>query len=265
MADHCIKICLPSFRGLTKATQRDLCALLSDRQFNWYNHEPEIIKSTYLHQARDYCIAKSQEINPFIDPKITHFLFIDDDINGFTPDDVQNMTKADFGITAALYTQKANRGLYAAGYFNDKGLPEPYSINPQQHKGCAWIGMGFCLIKATVFRMMERPWFGINERRWSANNKEYVDYIGEDIFFCEKAATLGFRIEIYNKVLNHQEEEMPDQNSQVDREYMQRLIGEALSAKDNMIREVVILTNAIKGLINENNQLRKEIEIKNAV
>ena len=49
------------------------------------------------------------------------------------------------------------------------------------------VGFGLCLTDIEVFKGTEKPWF---ETPW---NPEKGDYDGEDILFCRKARTAGFK------------------------------------------------------------------------
>lgn len=53
-------------------------------------------------------------------------------------------------------------------------------------------GMGCMLVKPDVFRAMEKPWFDIRY------NDKLGDHIGEDFYFCTKAADCGYDIVIDN-------------------------------------------------------------------
>ena len=50
------------------------------------------------------------------------------------------------------------------------------------------------LIKADVFKKMSEPWF---ETPWRTDAR---GYIGEDVFFCNKAKSIGYKIYIDHNV-----------------------------------------------------------------
>jgi len=203
-----IKMCLPSFRGLTNKTNADISKLLSDSRFKWYNPQPDILKHTYIDQAREYLIAGSQLEAPTIPNEITHILFIDDDINGFLGSDLITMYNLNVPIIGCLYHQKCDHNLFAAGGWSILGLPEPWDIKHIRTPlmPVDWIGMGFCLINIEVFQQVPRPWYYKPIVRWLGSDQKFrIDMLGEDVAFCRKASDFGFKSYAYNKILNHQE------------------------------------------------------------
>ena len=55
-----------------------------------------------------------------------------------------------------------------------------------------YIGMGCCLIDMTLFDELEKPYF--NFHKGSPDPNEYQGTIGEDVWFCDKVAQLGYKI-----------------------------------------------------------------------
>ena len=55
-----------------------------------------------------------------------------------------------------------------------------------------YIGMGCCLINMQIFNELEKPYFKFY--KGSPNPDEYQGTIGEDVWFCDKVAELGYKI-----------------------------------------------------------------------
>ena len=125
----------------------------------------------------------------------SHVLFVDSDMR-FPQDMIGRLLKHDLDIvatncarrrmptgpTAQLYKENGNRELVWT-MPDSTGLQEVGSV-----------GMGVMLIKANVFAALSEPWF---ETPWRHDKR---GYIGEDVFFCQKAAAAGFKIHIDHDV-----------------------------------------------------------------
>jgi hypothetical protein len=125
----------------------------------------------------------------------SHVLFVDSDMR-FPQDMIGRLLKHDLDIvatncarrrmptgpTAQLYKENGDRELVWT-MSDSTGLQEVGSV-----------GMGVMLIKANVFAALSEPWF---ETPWRHDKR---GYIGEDVFFCQKAAAAGFKIHIDHDV-----------------------------------------------------------------
>jgi hypothetical protein len=125
----------------------------------------------------------------------SHVLFIDSDMT-FPQDMVQRLLAHDKDIVA---TNCARRRM-PTGPTAQKTLPDgsreliytmPESTGLEEVES---IGMGVMLIKRKVFESLTEPWF---ETPWRTDKR---GYIGEDVFFCRKAAAAGFKIYIDHDV-----------------------------------------------------------------
>lgn len=138
-------------------------------------------KGTYIHDARNFIVDEARSNNA------THLMFIDSDI-AFPVDGISKLLSHDVDIVAGNYSMKQQppattirmreNGKFIAYDFNkfpkDK-LFEVYGI-----------GMGFMLIKMSVFDKLEKPFFHF---------KRYEDHLmGEDIYFAEKVNEAGMKI-----------------------------------------------------------------------
>jgi hypothetical protein len=272
-----IKICLPSMYGLSIDTQRDLNVLIADKRFNWYNPQPDVIRGTYIDQARERCVANTQAEFPEIPLEISHLLWIDDDISGFNGDLLEEMISSREAIIGAAYPQKYDQSLLAAGNWNDRirVLPEPFKIstwfNILTVVQCEWVGLGFCLIRANVFRELSRPWFDRPTIRWQDKGNQYfVDEIGEDVNFCKKAAMLGYQTYIYTKrILTHKERKMEEKavatkptesKNAFDVQQFNQLLGALQNAQDELTKSNAIITEFKRAAIDALNKQQKRIE-----
>ena len=125
----------------------------------------------------------------------SHVLFIDSDMT-FPQDMVQRLLAHDKDIVA---TNCARRRM-PTGPTAQRTLPDgsreliytmPESTGLEEVES---IGMGVMLIKRKVFESLTEPWF---ETPWRTDKR---GYIGEDVFFCRKAASAGFKIYIDHDV-----------------------------------------------------------------
>ena len=125
----------------------------------------------------------------------SHVLFIDSDMT-FPQDMVQRLLSHDKDIVA---TNCARRRM-PTGPTAQRTLPDgsreliytmPESTGLEEVES---IGMGVMLIKRKVFESLTEPWF---ETPWRTDKR---GYIGEDVFFCRKAAAAGFKIYIDHDV-----------------------------------------------------------------
>jgi hypothetical protein len=139
-------------------------------------------------QRADLCLEAMRE-------GCTHVLFIDSDMT-FPQDMVERLMAHDKDIVA---TNCARRRM-PTGPTAQKTLPDgsreliytmPESTGLEEVES---IGMGVMLIKRNVFESLTEPWF---ETPWRTDKR---GYIGEDVFFCRKAAAAGFKIYIDHDV-----------------------------------------------------------------
>lgn len=86
------------------------------------------------------------------------------------------------GPTAQIYKENGERELIWT-------MPESTGL---QEIGS--VGMGVMLIKKRVFAKLSEPWF---ETPWRHDKR---GYIGEDVYFCNKARDAGFKIWIDHDV-----------------------------------------------------------------
>ena len=125
----------------------------------------------------------------------THILFIDSDMR-FPQDMIGRLLKHDLDIVATNCARRRMPTGPTAQLYKENGERELVWTMPEstglQEVGS--VGMGVMLIKREVFEALAEPWF---ETPWRVDKR---GYIGEDVFFCQKAAAAGFKIWIDHDV-----------------------------------------------------------------
>ena len=127
-----------------------------------------------------------------VDAGCTHTLWLDSDMR-FPKDALIRLLERDEPIICANY---AKRRFPTEPIAVKKNVPgeDAEKINrvytEEDSTGLVevdYCGMGVMLIKAEVYKKMEFPWFAIP---WVPAAE---DYIGEDVWFCRRAAENGFK------------------------------------------------------------------------
>jgi len=125
----------------------------------------------------------------------THILFIDSDMR-FPQDMIERLLKHDLDIVATNCARRRMPTGPTAQLYKENGERELVWTMPEstglQEVGS--VGMGVMMIKREVFEALAEPWF---ETPWRVDKR---GYIGEDVFFCQKAAAAGFKIWIDHDV-----------------------------------------------------------------
>ena len=125
-----------------------------------------------------------------IEAGCTHTLWLDSDMR-FPKDTIVRLLEHDTGIVCANYAKRRFPTEPIAVRKNttdedaktiQRVYTEPQSTGLVDVDYC---GMGVMLVKAEVYKTMEYPWFAIP---WVPNAQ---DYMGEDVWFCRRAAENG--------------------------------------------------------------------------
>jgi len=122
----------------------------------------------------------------------THTLWLDSDMR-FPKDVLSRLLARDKGIVCANYAKRRFPTEPIAVRKNQPG-EDATVINrvytEEDSTGLVevdYCGMGVMLVKAEVYKAMEYPWFAIP---WVPAAE---DYIGEDVWFCRRAAENGYK------------------------------------------------------------------------
>ncbi len=140
---------------------------------------------------RNRGVTASQKIRQKLDPKYSHYLFVDSDI-AFTPEHVRIALSHGKPIVAMPYLRHENDGLYQAGDFGDEARA---TLNLFHCETVGLIeldfaGAGFLLVSREALEAMDFPWF----RHDVVTIGDCADNRGEDVCFCIGAFEAGLPI-----------------------------------------------------------------------
>jgi hypothetical protein len=131
------------------------------------------IDCTYIHQGRERAVEKA------LAKEADYLFFLDTDMV-VPADTVSRMLAYHKPVIGVNY---ASRRSPFKSTVKLLGLSEG-EIPKDQLFECHAVGAGAMLINMDIFKSMKRPWFWFNYEPWT----------GEDVYFCEKARSLGFSI-----------------------------------------------------------------------
>lgn len=119
----------------------------------------------------------------------SHILWLDSDMK-FPKNTLERLLAHDLPIVAASYATR-RIPVRTVAFENDQDWTCVYTEDGSTGlQEVASVGMGCMLVKTEVYASMPKPWFAIG---YSAS----ADcFIGEDIYFCRKARTLGYKVMI---------------------------------------------------------------------
>jgi len=122
------------------------------------------------------------------DWQATHLLFIDSDMM-FNPQHAMALLDFDEDIVGGAYSKRVEPFITTAWLEIDNwdSWVDPLE-QTESHIKVAAMGLGFCLIKMSVFDQVSLPWFQLGY------NKELQQYTGEDIEFFKKCTAEGIDI-----------------------------------------------------------------------
>jgi len=140
-----------------------------------------------------------------IEAGCTHTLWLDSDMR-FPKDTIIRLLKHDTGIVCANYAKRRfpTEPIAVRKNGSDEDAKTIQRVYTEEHStglvDVDYCGMGVMLVKAEVYKTMEYPWFAIP---WVPNAQ---DYMGEDVWFCRRAAENGTKTYIdqdLSKEVNH--------------------------------------------------------------
>lgn len=171
-----IAIGLPSTGNIRIETAIALISLVNETKKNHKNVEFAYlyIVGSYIHENREIITLNAQKEDA------THLMFIDTDML-FPNNGIVRLLERDKDIIGADYNKRQipleKIGKYDIHKYKNH---EPFE--------CEGLGMGFMLIKMSVFDKLARPWYF-----FKPGNAD-VDMMGEDFYFCEKAREKGINV-----------------------------------------------------------------------
>jgi GT2 family glycosyltransferase len=125
-----------------------------------------------------------------IEAGCTHTLWLDSDMR-FPKDTIVRLLQHDTGIVCANYAKRRfpTEPIAVRKNTTDEDAKTIQRVYTEDHStglvDVDYCGMGVMLVKAEVYKTMEYPWFAIP---WVPNAQ---DYMGEDVWFCRRAAENG--------------------------------------------------------------------------
>lgn len=153
-------------------------------------------KTSYIDNMRNRIAERA------IEEKCTHLFFIDSDTIP-PPGALEMLLGADKDIVGGVYRFRVPPYRVLA-FWHVSGHYVPMDKIPADELlKMDGIGMGCTLIKMNVLNKMEKPFFKsgyTNGKSPYTPNKSKKRYLGEDIYFCEKAKKLNFDIYLDTKV-----------------------------------------------------------------
>lgn len=114
---------------------------------------------------------------------VDYFLLVDSDI-GFDVSHVEKLLKRDKDIISAAYGKNLadmnnkNQNVFVSGLWGENvGILKYWICNKEKGlKKVDWCGTGFLLVKSTVFKKLEHPYFSYPIINISENWKDYASY-----------------------------------------------------------------------------------------
>lgn len=143
--------------------------------------------------------SRTQLVDDALARDATHIWFIDCD-HVLPRGTLEELLKMDCDIASALYFEKGIP-IWPIIRKWDNETKTFIKTDEIQWNGVMevdGIGLGCCLIKADVFKKLEKPWF-----KWVWEGEELK--CSEDLYFCKKAKEAGYKILVNTKfVVGHQ-------------------------------------------------------------
>lgn len=117
------------------------------------------------------------------DTNATHILWIDSDMR-FPPDTISSLLSHKKDIVGANYSTRVKPHRPVA--FKDPNNLDKRVFTGSGIEPVFAVGSGLLLVNRNVYEKLSRPHYSIE---W---NNDYTNLVGEDIYFCKKAAEFGF-------------------------------------------------------------------------
>lgn len=170
-----IAVCIPSQDTVSAGFAYDLARLFGSNSGLLIFH----VRGSIIPQQR------ATLVNAALDAGATHCLFLDSDMR-FPPDALRRLLQHNEPIVGANYPTRRAPILPTA---ERKDLGSLFSGD--EDEGLIEVthcGLGVMLIDTNVFRSIGEPYFALG---FSPLGRGYV---GEDVFFCQKARKAGYKI-----------------------------------------------------------------------
>lgn len=182
-----IHISIPT---LTDIKAETVASILAWSQKTHLEYTFGIQKNTYIHAARNKSIWDA------VNQKATHLMFIDADMD-FPNDGIERLLSRQLDIVGGLYFGRVRPNpVVKVKHSKLNGLANPASVPETDLQEVLAVGTGFMLINMDVFKKLEPPFF------FHAEPEEFGldpvpfphNELGEDVAFCLKARSAGFKV-----------------------------------------------------------------------
>lgn len=137
--------------------------------------------SCYIHDARNKIVEKALESGA------SHVMFIDADMV-FSPTDVDKLLAHDKDIVGGLYVRRQPPHLPTAAIREGNKLCNLMDWPADKLFEVYGLATGFMLIKTSVFRKIDKPWF------FYGFEDVFDTQLGDDYYFCHKAHEAGLKV-----------------------------------------------------------------------
>ena len=150
--------------------------------------------------------AQNELAQACLDGGYEYLLTIEDDHWGFSAAMLESCLAADTHVCAVRYRSRHMPFDMVTMRYSDaydqhgRRLYDAIHADSGYHE-CDLVGFGFTLIRADVFRTLDRPWFRLNAASWKS-----VGPRATDIDFCVRLGQHGIRpIACFDYILNHRD------------------------------------------------------------
>lgn len=149
------------------------------------------IKTTVLMESGSLISRQRQRLaQRALEDSATHIMWLDSDML-FPSNVIESLMSHGKDIVACNYSTRSTpfKGV-AYRKIGDWDSWLGYNFFGERLQVVEGVGMGCMLVSAKVFASLDLPWFEI------AYSSELDDHIGEDFYFCQKAAAAGYPVHV---------------------------------------------------------------------
>ena len=183
--DAKIAICIPVRDLVTSAFTHSL-AMLTNKCGRDNKHI-----TVHMNIGSEVAMQRQELVNTALGTDCTHILWLDSDMI-FPTSIISALMTHDKDIMACNYsTRVAPHRPVAFKTFSDL---DKRVFSQTGIESVDAVGMGAMLVKREVYENIPKPHFGVE---W---NNDYTSLVGEDVYFCKKAAEYEYEVWIDNDV-----------------------------------------------------------------
>lgn len=191
-----IGIPYPNHGSISSTTRMCLECLhaVKDAELTWISARTSIIS-----EGRCGLVSMGDNRIGQVVKDFDYFLSLDADM-GFQPGDIMRLVNLNLPIVSGAYRNRLFPDHMNAGSFTKYGTVDstgmfPFPMYPAGLVECSWVGAGFLLIHVDVFNKIKYPWFSCYAHEFTdSENQQRVVFHHDDISFCVKAQTAGYKI-----------------------------------------------------------------------